>query len=65
VAAFAVACLTEAGALNRSLDVISLPAGEGSPTTDWSALLNSVDGSCDYSINSQWGEAEVAKARSA
>lgn len=53
VAELAVRCLGLEGALNRSFDAITLPAGEGSPVTDWASLLAGLEGSCDYSINSQ------------
>lgn len=54
VAALAVGCLGLPTAINRSFDVCADPAGEGEPSGDWAALLESLGGrSCDYSINSQ------------
>lgn len=37
----------------RSIDVITLPEGEGKPTTDFAKLLSDMPKNCDYSINSQ------------
>ena len=45
-------------ARNRSFDTISLPVGEGTVTTDYSALLGELQGSnCHYTINDQSGAA--------
>jgi len=65
VAALAVGCLGLREATNRSFDVISKPPGEGEVTKDWGPLLAGLsDKTCDYSINSQWSEAELVTARS-
>ncbi|KAJ9523117.1 hypothetical protein QJQ45_023896 [Haematococcus lacustris] len=39
---------------NRSFDLTSMPPGEGVVTTDFAALIDSLEGkNCDYSLNSQ------------
>jgi hypothetical protein len=62
VAALAIGCIGLKQALNRSFDVIAAPAGEGSPSSDWGALLGGLKGDCDYSINSQWADSELKAA---
>jgi hypothetical protein len=65
VAALAVGCLGLKEAMNRSFDVISKPSGEGEITQDWGALLEGLNNrNCDYNINSQMSEAELATVRS-
>ncbi|BDA46321.1 probable protein TIC 62, chloroplastic at C-terminar half [Coccomyxa sp. Obi] len=49
VAELTVQCLTLAEADNRSIDVITKPPGEGTPTTDYAALLASLKKDCQYS----------------
>jgi len=61
VAALAVGCVGLKEAQDKSFDVCAEAEGEGQPTTDWAALLASLNGaSCDYSINSQTGAAAAA-----
>jgi len=51
VAAVLVASLEHPGYACRSFDVRSKPEGEGTPTTDFGALLDGLDGAnCDYSL---------------
>eukprot|EP00878_Enallax_costatus_P037485 GHUV01042346.1.p1 GENE.GHUV01042346.1~~GHUV01042346.1.p1 ORF type:complete len:137 (+),score=46.59 GHUV01042346.1:319-729(+) len=60
VASLAVGCIGLPEAMNKSFDVICAPAGEGSPSSDWSAVLSQLQGSCDYSLNSQMTDKELA-----
>lgn len=60
VAALAVGCIGLPQAMNKSFDVICAPAGEGSPSSDWSAVLSQLQGSADYSLNSQLADKELA-----
>lgn len=63
VAAIAVGCLGLPEASNRAFDVCAEPAGEGSPSQDWAALLGTLKGAnCDYGINSQAGAAAPVSA---
>jgi hypothetical protein len=63
VAALAVACVGLKGALNKSFDAICAPAEEGAQSTDWAAVLGSLTTkTCDYSLNSQMTNAELAAA---
>ncbi|KAK9906414.1 hypothetical protein WJX75_001479 [Coccomyxa subellipsoidea] len=48
VAELTVQCLTLAEARNRSIDVITKLPGDGSPTTDYAALLASLTADCKY-----------------
>lgn len=50
VASVCVAALTTPAAKNRSIDIISLPEGEGTITSDFSSVFSKVKGSCDYTI---------------
>eukprot|EP00879_Flechtneria_rotunda_P004483 GHRR01004737.1.p1 GENE.GHRR01004737.1~~GHRR01004737.1.p1 ORF type:complete len:324 (+),score=108.60 GHRR01004737.1:104-1075(+) len=60
VAALAVGCIGLKEAVNRSFDVICAPAGECSFKHDFAALLGGLNGNCNYSVNSQWTENELA-----
>jgi hypothetical protein len=63
VAALAIGCIGLTAAMNRSFDAICAPAGQGSFSSDWAAVVGQLgDASCDYSINSQWADAELASA---
>ncbi len=60
VAELAVQCLSLPQAANKSFDVVSEKPGEGVVTSDWVGLLAGLQGSCDYTINSQLQPAEAA-----
>lgn len=59
-AALAVGCIGLPGAMNKSFDVICAPVGEGSPSNDWGEVLASLISTCDYALNSQLSQSELA-----
>eukprot|EP00775_Hariotina_reticulata_P010886 gene10886-11040_t len=63
VAALAVACVGLKEALDKSFDVICAPAEAGAQSTDWTAVVGSLNTkTCDYNLNSQMTNAELAAA---
>lgn len=59
VAELVVQCIGLPAAMNRSVDVICLPKGEGRPSDDLTGLLTAMTKNCDYSIHSQMTEQEM------
>lgn len=53
LAELCVNCLAVPAATNRSVDVITGPAGEGKPTWDFQGLFAAMPQNCDYTINPQ------------
>jgi hypothetical protein len=63
VAALAIGCIGLQAAMNKSFDAICAPAGQGSFSSNWAEVVGQLgSASCDYSINSQWADAELASA---
>jgi hypothetical protein len=63
VAALAIGCIGLTQALNKSFDAICAPAGQGSFSGNWAEVVGQLgSASCDYSVNSQWADAELAAA---
>ncbi|KAF6265324.1 isomerase [Scenedesmus sp. NREL 46B-D3] len=63
VAALAVGCIGLKEAMNKSFDAICAPAGQGSFSSSWAEVVGQLAGaSCNYSVNSQWADAELAAA---